>query len=70
MPESNTLSDTSPAYFEKGITYFTNLVYDQIRYAVSSGDCAPFVGHNAVLRWSAIQYISYECPDDNREKWW
>jgi len=53
-----------------GITYFTNLVYDQIRYAVSSGDCAPFVGHNAFLRWNAIQYISYECEDDNREKWW
>jgi len=53
-----------------GITYFTNLVYDQIRYAVSSGDCAPFVGHNAFLRWNAIQYISYDCEDDNREKWW
>jgi len=27
-------------FFEKGITFFTNLVYSQIRYCVSSGDVA------------------------------
>lgn len=56
------------SFFEKGITFFTNLVYTQIRYAVSNGDVAPFVGHNAFLRWSAIQSIGYE--EDNREKFW
>lgn len=41
-------------YFENGITFFTNLIYSAIRYTVSNGDVAPFVGHNAILRWSAI----------------
>jgi len=61
---------SASSFFEKGITFFTNLVYSQIKYAVASGDVAPFVGHNAILRWEAIQYIGYECPDDHREKWW
>jgi cellulose synthase/poly-beta-1,6-N-acetylglucosamine synthase-like glycosyltransferase len=42
-------------YFENGITYFTNLVYTAIRFSVGSGEVAPFVGHNAFLRWQAIQ---------------
>lgn len=40
------------------------------QYAVASGDVAPFVGHNAILRWSAIQFIGYDCELDGREKWW
>lgn len=27
-------------------------------------------GHNAILRWEALQYISYDDEDDHREKWW
>lgn len=46
--------------FENGITYFTNLIYASIQFAVGNGDCAPFVGHNAFLRWKAIQSVSYE----------
>lgn len=57
------------SFFEKGITFFTNLVYTQIRYAVANGDVAPFVGHNAFLRWSAVQSIGYE-DEDRREKFW
>lgn len=38
-------------YFENGITFFTNLIYTAIRFAVGSGETAPFVGHNAFLRW-------------------
>ncbi|KAI9841998.1 MAG: hypothetical protein M1838_003325 [Thelocarpon superellum] len=56
-------------YFENGITFFTNLIYTAIRYTVSNGDVAPFVGHNAILRWSAIQQVSYE-DDDGYEKFW
>lgn len=56
-------------YFEDGITFFTNLIYSAIRYTVSNGDVAPFVGHNAVLRWSAIQQVSYE-DEDGYEKFW
>jgi cellulose synthase/poly-beta-1,6-N-acetylglucosamine synthase-like glycosyltransferase len=47
---------------------FTNLVYTAIQFAVANGDIAPFVGHNAVLRWSAIQDIVY--TEDSVEKWW
>ncbi|KAK1773342.1 glycosyl transferase family group 2-domain-containing protein [Copromyces sp. CBS 386.78] len=42
-------------YFENGITFVTNLIYSAIRYTVSNGDVAPFVGYNAILRWFAIQ---------------
>lgn len=51
-----------------GITYFTNLVYTAIQFAVANGDVAPFVGHNAILRWSALQDIAY--MDEGVEKWW
>ncbi|CAK7204820.1 hypothetical protein SEUCBS139899_007582 [Sporothrix eucalyptigena] len=56
-------------YFENGITFFTNLIYTAIRYTVSNGDVAPFVGHNAMLRWSAIQQVSY-VDDDGYDKFW
>ncbi|KAI9675298.1 MAG: hypothetical protein M1817_001201 [Caeruleum heppii] len=56
-------------YFENGITFFTNLIYTAIRYTVSNGDVAPFVGHNAILRWSAIQQVSY-ADEDGYEKFW
>ncbi|KAH7090387.1 glycosyl transferase family group 2-domain-containing protein [Paraphoma chrysanthemicola] len=51
------------------ITFFTNLIYTAISYTVSNGDVAPFVGHNAILRWSAIQQVSY-FDEDNYEKFW
>ncbi|KAJ0122982.1 hypothetical protein J7T55_011443 [Diaporthe amygdali] len=56
-------------YFENGITFFTNLIYSAIRYTVANGDVAPFVGHNAILRWSALQTVSYE-DEDGYEKFW
>lgn len=56
-------------YFENGITFFTDLIYSAIRYTVSNGDTAPFVGHNALLRWSAIQHVSF-MDEDGYEKFW
>ncbi|KAK3345106.1 glycosyl transferase family group 2-domain-containing protein [Neurospora tetraspora] len=56
-------------YFENGITFFTNLISSAIRYTVSNGDVAPFVGYNAILRWSAIQQVSYG-DEDGYEKLW
>lgn len=56
-------------YFENGITFFTNLIYTAIKYTVANGDVAPFVGHNAILRWSAIQQVSYQ-DEDGYEKFW
>ncbi|EGE05575.1 hypothetical protein TEQG_04584 [Trichophyton equinum CBS 127.97] len=50
-------------YFENGITFFTNLIYSSIRFAVGSGETAPFVGHNAFLRWKGK-------PDDGYVAYW
>jgi Glycosyl transferase family group 2 len=54
--------------FENGITYFTNLIYMSIQFAVGNGDAAPFVGHNAFLRWKAVQAVSFE--EDGMRKFW
>ena len=56
-------------FFENGITFFTNLIYSAIRYTVANGDVAPFVGHNAILRWRAIQQVSYQ-DEDGYDKFW
>ena len=65
---SSGVMNVSDTFFEMGITFFTNLIYTAIRFAVANGDVAPFVGHNAVLRWAALQDISYET--DGVEKFW
>lgn len=54
--------------FENGITYFTDLVYTCITFGVAGGDVAPFVGHNAFLRWQAVQSIAFE--EDGKTKFW
>ncbi|KAF2110146.1 glycosyl transferase family group 2-domain-containing protein [Lophiotrema nucula] len=54
--------------FENGITWFTELVYTSIQYAVGNGDCAPFVGHNTFIRWKAIQSIAFQ--QDGQTKFW
>ncbi|KAI9809250.1 MAG: hypothetical protein M1825_002541 [Sarcosagium campestre] len=69
MQFSSGVMQVTNTYFENGIRFFTDLIYTAIRYAVSNGDVAPFVGHNAVLRWSAIQQVAYE-DEDNYEKFW
>lgn len=52
------------------ITWFTNLIYTAITYAVSAGDVCPFVGHNALMRWSAIQTAAAFEDEDGYEKYW
>lgn len=56
-------------YFENGITFFTNLVYSAIRFAVGSGEVAPFVGHNAFLRWQAVQSVGRHEEDGYIAYW-
>jgi hypothetical protein len=46
------------------------MVYTSIKYGVGTGDVAPFVGHNAFLRWKAIQSIGFVDPTDSQMKWW
>ncbi|KAK7203186.1 putative glycosyltransferase family 2 protein [Myxozyma melibiosi] len=58
-------------YWEELIAWFTRLIYFAIQYATAGGDAAAFVGHNAFLRWSALQELAYEDKtDNNRVKYW
>jgi hypothetical protein len=36
----------------------------------ANGNVAPFVGHNAFLRWSAMQEAAFIDPADNKKKMW
>lgn len=65
---SSGVMNVTSSFFELGITYFTNLIYTAIQFGVANGDVAPFVGHNAILRWSALQDIAY--TDEGIEKYW
>lgn len=67
---SSGVMNVTTNFFEMAITFFTNMIYTMIRFAVAGGDVAPFVGHNAILRWSAIQEVGYHCKLDNYEKYW
>lgn len=52
------------------VTWFTNLIYTAITFAVAAGDACPFVGHNALLRWKAIQDAGAYTDEDGYEKYW
>lgn len=58
-------------YWEQMIAWFTDLIYFSISYVSASGaDAAAFVGHNAFLRWPAVQECAYVDKDDDRVKYW
>ncbi|KAI0246002.1 glycosyl transferase family group 2-domain-containing protein [Lactifluus subvellereus] len=58
-------------YFENGIAHFTRRINKCISMACANGEVAPFVGHNAFLRWSALQDAAFEdSGDDNKKKIW
>lgn len=46
------------------------MIYSAITYTVSIGDSVPFVGHNALLRWSALQDAASYQDEDGYEKFW
>lgn len=56
-------------YFENGITFFTNMVYTAIRFSIGSGEVAPFVGHNAFIRWAAVQDVGTDEEDGYIAYW-
>ncbi|KAK9467989.1 glycosyl transferase family group 2-domain-containing protein [Lipomyces arxii] len=56
-------------YWEDLIAWFTRLIYFAIQYGTSSGDAAAFVGHNAFLRWSAVQEVA-TMGEDGKIKYW
>jgi cellulose synthase/poly-beta-1,6-N-acetylglucosamine synthase-like glycosyltransferase len=57
-------------FFENGATYFAKMCYAQIRFQVSNGECAPFVGHNAFVRWKALQDVAIDTGDPNYVMYW
>ncbi|EDQ99846.1 uncharacterized protein LACBIDRAFT_192205 [Laccaria bicolor S238N-H82] len=57
-------------YFENGIAYFTKRINRCISMACANGEVAPFMGHNAFLRWKAIQDALFVDPVDGKEKIW
>lgn len=57
-------------YFENGIAYFTRRINKCISMVAANGEVAPFVGHNAFLRWRAIQDAAFVDPVDGKEKIW
>lgn len=67
---SSGVMNVTGSYFENGVTWFTNLIYSAITFAVSTGDACPFVGHNAMLRWTAIQDAASFEDEDGYEKFW
>ena len=57
-------------YFENGIAHFTRRINKCISMGCANGEVAPFVGHNAFLRWSALQDAAFVDPDDGVKKIW
>ncbi|KAG5636255.1 hypothetical protein H0H81_008634 [Sphagnurus paluster] len=57
-------------YFENGITHFTRRINRCISLGCANGEVAPFVGHNAFLRWSAVQDAAFVDPADGKLKQW
>ncbi|KAH0580446.1 hypothetical protein H2248_001947 [Termitomyces sp. 'cryptogamus'] len=57
-------------YFENGIAHFTRRINKCISMGCANGEVAPFVGHNAFLRWSALQDAAFVDPMDGVTKIW
>ncbi|GAA6034551.1 hypothetical protein JCM8097_005388 [Rhodosporidiobolus ruineniae] len=50
-------------FFENYIGFFTTTVNHSISWAVANGSSAPFMGHGAYLRYSAMQHQAMDNPD-------
>ena len=61
--ESNVMQ-VAHHYFENGIAHFTRRINKCISMGSANGEVAPFVGHNAFLRWSALQDAAFVDPED------
>ena len=42
------------SYFERGISYFTEIIYSSIGLLCAGGDISPLVGHNVLIRWDYL----------------
>lgn len=61
-------ADQQNNYWEQMISYFVERVYFNIAVSTSIGDCAPLVGHNAFIRWAALQQVAYD--EDGHTQYW
>ena len=41
-----------------------------VQHVVAAGDVAPLVGHNAFLRWNAVEECAFVDPKDGQLKYW
>ncbi|KAF9255184.1 hypothetical protein L218DRAFT_884674 [Marasmius fiardii PR-910] len=57
-------------FFENGIAYFTRRINKYISMGCANGEVPPFVGHNAFLRWSAIQDAAFVDSANSVQKIW
>ncbi|KAF3934550.1 hypothetical protein ABW19_dt0208813 [Dactylella cylindrospora] len=69
LQHSSNVMNVTQSFFENGIAFFTDLVYYAIRFCCGSGEPAPFVGHNAFIRWQALQSVVFQ-DRDGLNKWW
>jgi membrane glycosyltransferase len=69
LQHSSGVLQVGAAGFERCMTYFTRTIYTAMEWAVASGDDAPFLGHNAFIRWTSLRELSYT-DNDGEEKWW
>lgn len=55
-------------YWEDCMAYFTMFVSESMRFMTAGGDVCPFIGHNAFMRWSALQALGTDT--DGQMRWW
>ncbi|EXJ56310.1 uncharacterized protein A1O5_12577 [Cladophialophora psammophila CBS 110553] len=60
---------TTGTAFEKCFAFFNDMIYTSIKNAVANGDIAPFIGHNAIIRWSALQAGKLTTVDGKSTFW-
>jgi len=57
-------------FFENGMAFFTEMIQIGISMTVAAGSVSPFVGHNAFMRWSALQECAFVDPYDDDTRVW
>jgi cellulose synthase/poly-beta-1,6-N-acetylglucosamine synthase-like glycosyltransferase len=70
LTDASDVMQVAHHYFENGIAYFTRRINKCISMACANGEVAPFVGHNAFLRWQALQDAAFVDPTDGKQKIW
>ncbi|KAG8851281.1 hypothetical protein FRC20_001789 [Serendipita sp. 405] len=70
IQHSSDVMQVAHHYFENAITYFTRRINQCISIDCANGNVAPFVGHNAFMRWPAVQEVAFVDAADGKKKIW